>query len=280
VAGAYDAIETADALAGRLSSDLGTWSADKHLRVVYRPASTDETAGVGPGTRPRDAATGAAPVVVIETAPRRGGGGPPNYGFQKAEILDGNIGLLEIRAFRPEPQARAVADAAISFLAGARALIVDLRRNTGGSPEMVRYVASYMFDPKPVLLNRFFDRPSNTTTEQWTLDSLPGPRLPRTPLYIVTSARTFSAGEAFAYSLKHLGRAVVVGETTAGGAHPTADITIGANLVAIVPVARSEHPSTGTDWEGEGVHPDIRTTAAEALDAARAAALERIGASF
>jgi C-terminal processing protease CtpA/Prc len=142
---------------------------------------------------------------------------------------------------------------------------------------MVCYLASYFFDERPVILNRFFDRPSNRTTDQTTLASVPGRRMPGVPLYILTSRRTFSAAEGFAYSLQALKRATVVGETTGGGAHPSVDMPIGSGLVAFVPVARSMNPVTGTDWEGTGVAPDLAVDADHALETAIRDAQRRIG---
>lgn len=40
-----------------------------------------------------------------------------------------------------------------------------------------------------------------------------------TPLYILTSYKTFSAGEMLTYFLKNHHRATIVGEQTRGGAH-------------------------------------------------------------
>jgi hypothetical protein len=269
-AGAYDGIDTPDALAARLTADLREWSRDKHLRV----ATADGGPAVVRGGPPPPGGRG-EPNVAIDTGPRRGGG-PPNYGFLRVEVLDGDIGYLDLRGFRPEAAARDTASAAMAFLANSRAIVIDLRRNGGGSPDMVRYLASYFFSEAPVLLDRFYDRPSNTTTEQTTLANLPGPRMPAMPLYVLTSRRTFSAGEAFAYALQALKRATVVGEVT-GGAHPSNDMPIGAGLVALVPVARSINPVTGTDWEGTGVQPDLPVDADQALDTAIKDALKRIG---
>ena len=277
--GAYDAADTPDALAGRLTADLRDWSHDKHLRVTTNTAGGGPR-GDGPGPIARGGPTGRGtgePIIVIDNGPARANPAAGNFGFQRVAILDGNIGYVELRGFRPEPAARDTASAAMAFLANSRAVIIDLRRNSGGSPEMVRYLASYFFGEKPVLLNRFFDRPSNTTTEQTTFASVPGKRMPAVPLYILTSRRTFSAGEGFAYSLKALTRATVVGEVTGGGAHPSVDMPIGSGLVAFVPVARSINPITGTDWEGVGVEPDIAVDAGQALDAAIKDALKRIG---
>ncbi len=271
-AGAYDASATADALARQLTSDLQSWSRDRHLRVVTSDATRSGQV-IARGSPPPGRG-GGEPIVVIETGPGRGG--PPNFGFARVEILDGNIGYLDLRGFRPEPAARDTASAAMAFVAHSRAVIIDLRRNGGGSPDMVRYLASYFFDDTPVLLNRFFDRPSNTATEQTTID-VPGTRMPHVPLYILTSGRTFSAAEAFSYSLQALKRATVVGEVTGGGAHPTVDMPVTPDLVAVVPVARSINPVTGTDWEGVGVQPDIRVPAGDALDRALDEARKRIG---
>lgn len=272
-AGTYDGIETPDALAERLTADLRDWSHDQHLRV----STADRGPAVVRGGPPPAGGRGTGePTVIIDTGPRRGGG-PPNFGFVRLEILDGNIGYLDLRGFRPEAAARDTASAAMALLANSRAIVIDLRRNGGGSPDMVRYLASYFFGEAPVLLDRFYDCPSNTMTEQRTLASLPGKRMPAVPLYILTSRRTFSAGEAFAYALQALERATVVGEVTGGGAHPSNDMPIGAGLVAVVPVARSINPVTGTDWEGAGVQPDLRVDADQALDTAIKDALKRIG---
>jgi hypothetical protein len=282
--GAYEGADTPDALADRLTADLREWSHDKHLRVATTTAGSGAQRrgrqGNGPGSIVRGGSPGRGtgePIVVIDTAPSRDNPAADNFGFQRVEILDGNIGYAELRGFRPEPAARDTASAAMAFLANSRAIIIDLRRNTGGSPEMVRYLASYFFDERPVVLNRFFDRPSNTTTDQTTLVSVPGRRMPAVPLYILTSRRTFSAGEGFTYSLKALKRATVVGEVTGGGAHPSADMPIGSGLVAFVPVARSINPVTGTDWEGTGGEPDITADADQALETAIRDALRRIG---
>ncbi len=96
------------------------------------------------------------------------------------------------------------------------------------------------------------------------------------PVYILTSAQTFSAAEAFAYCLQSRKRATVIGEVTGGGAHR---VTVrqwpkwGVGLS--LPNTRPINPITKTDWEGTGVKPDIETEAAEAL---RIAHLEAVKA--
>ena len=82
---------------------------------------------------------------------------------------------------------------------------------------------------------------------------------------MLTSHRTFSAGEEFAYNLKALGRATIVGEITGGGAHPTDFVRASEHWGVMLPTARSINPITKTNWEGVGVVPDVAVPAAEAL---------------
>ncbi|MFD5672330.1 S41 family peptidase [Streptomyces sp. NPDC127040] len=90
---------------------------------------------------------------------------------------------------------------------------------------------------------------------------------------MLTSSTTFSGGEDVAYTLQAHGRAVVIGETTRGGAHPTVRHAITAHVQVTVPVARAVNTVTGTNWEGVGVLPDVPVPADRALDTALAAAL-------
>ena len=77
-----------------------------------------------------------------------------------------------------------------------------------------------LFGPQPVHLNDIYNRPSNSTRQFWTLPYVPGRRLAGKDVYVLTSSFTFSGGEEFAYNLKQLKRATLVGEVTGGGANP------------------------------------------------------------
>jgi retinol-binding protein 3 len=85
---------------------------------------------------------------------------------------------------------------------------------------------------------------------------------------VLTSARTVSVAEAFAYDLQALGRALIVGETTAGGAHPGELVRLDDELVAFIPTGRAINPVTCTNTEETGVTPDINVDAGQALDTA------------
>jgi len=166
--------------------------------------------------------------------------------------------------------------AAMELVAGTYALIIDMRHNGGGSPEGVAFWCSYLFEERPTHLNDIFHADTGETTQFWALPYVPGTRYPDRPVFVLTSGRTFSGGEDFAYTLQALGRATVVGETTGGGAHPTRGFPISAAVHIGIPFARSVNPVTGTNWQGTGVVPDVAVPAAQAYDVAYGQALRHV----
>jgi len=140
----------------------------------------------------------------------------------------------------------------MELVAGTYALIIDLRRNGGGSLEGVIFWCSYLVDERPTHLNDIFRADTGETHQFWALPYVPGPRYLDRPVYVLTSQRTFSGGEDFAYTLQALARAQVIGETTGGGAHPTRPFPISAAVHMAVPFARSINPVTGTNWQSIG----------------------------
>jgi retinol-binding protein 3 len=260
--GEYDAITSASELAHKLTDDLRAVSGDKHLRILYFEDGVPQQADGAP--------TPAA------LAQRRESLRRINLGFEKVERLQGNVGYIDLRFFIEPSIAADTATAAMTFVANADALIVDLRRNGGGSPAMIAYTLSYLFDGA-THLNDIYDRVADSTSQFWTSPNVPGLRFGESkPVFVLTSGDTFSGGEEFAYNLKHLERATLIGETTGGGAHPVRTMSASERFAIGVPSARAINPVTGTNWEGTGVTPHIRTPAEDALGTAHRLALESI----
>ncbi|GGZ52724.1 hypothetical protein GCM10010387_53570 [Streptomyces inusitatus] len=134
----------------------------------------------------------------------------------------------------------------------------------------------YFFRDDQVHLKDIYDRRTDTTRQFWTAGHLPAPRYADRPVYVLTSGTTFSASEGIAYTLQAHGRAVVVGETTRGGAHPTERHAITEHILVTVPTARTVNPLTGANWEGVGVVPDVPVPAERALAEAIGAAARRV----
>jgi C-terminal processing protease CtpA/Prc len=95
-------------------------------------------------------------------------------------------------------------------------------------------------------------------------------------VYVLTSRATFSAAEGFAYGLQALGRAVIVGDTTGGGAHAGGLHRVTDHFGVWVPGARAVNPITQRNWEGIGVRPDVAAPEGEALGVAHALALRQL----
>ena len=255
-AGEYDG-KAPKEFADAIGRTLRNASHDKHFAVFYEPATT-----VSPG----------AATLSEEQRERL------NFGFGKLERLRGNVGYLELVNFSNlRQQSAETASALLSTLANFDAIILDLRRNSGGNTPMVAFIATYFFDTTRVHLTDIYWRDTNETNQFWTTTFVPGRRSARQPLYILTSASTFSGAEDFCYSLQNLKRAIVVGETTSGGAHSSrGPQRLTPSFTAIIPVGRSVSPITKTNWEGTGVTPDIKTSADASLGVAHLLAVRSL----
>lgn len=261
--GAYETITDPTQFAGQLTRDLHAVDDDGHLRVEVGPphAFLEVDQIDSEETRQR-----------VYALFRR-----DNFGFRKVEILDDNIGYLELRQFAPPEVGGDTAVAAMALLANCDALIIDLRANGGGTGAMVRLLASYFFD-RPTHLISTETRGEPLVTQSWTQSYVPGKRLSATPLFILTSRRTGSAAEEFTYDLKHHGRATVIGERTCGSGHSAFLARVADTFNVVIPQGRPIHPVTGTGWERVGVQPDIDVAASQALTRARVEAMKVIRA--
>ncbi|MBU0913229.1 MAG: S41 family peptidase [Gammaproteobacteria bacterium] len=197
---------------------------------------------------------------LIETEERKNN----NFAFEQARILPGNIGYLKLHKFWQAEEAHKVGHAALVFLSHSDHIVIDLRDSGGGSPQLVQYLVSH-FVPEGIVLWEVFDR-NGKSTEQVRSLTVPDSELLKTkPLYILQSEELVSAGEFFSYTLQQLGRAVVIGETSAGLAHYTGAAQVNDWLFVRIPMFRPVNPVTGTNFEGVGVEPNIRVSAEMAL---------------
>ncbi|MFD7031521.1 S41 family peptidase [Streptomyces sp. NPDC059917] len=256
--GAYD-VDDAEELARLVTEDLQSLNGDRHLRLKHHaePVSPKE---------------GEATLAAIRGDFDTSLGGAP-----RVQLLDGGVVVVELAPMLfPLDWAAEPLGAALTLASRARALIIDLRTNRGGDPDTVAFVCSHLLDER-THLNTMHWRGGERREQSWSQPHVPGPRFGGSkPLYVLTSESSFSAAEELAYDLQQLGRAVIVGERTRGGAHPCRGWTVHPHLEATIPFGRAVNPVSGTNWEGTGVRPDVPCTAAEALDRAHELALARL----
>ena len=259
----YSNVTDGKQFADLLTAHLGAVCKDAHLRVRYSPTPL-------PPRVKRDRPTEEEARQEREMIRRT------NAGFEKVERLAGNVGYLEFRGFMDPKAAARPVQAAMDFLADTDALIIDLRRNGGGSPDTVRLFCSYLFGSKPVHLNDLYFRSGNRTMQFWTLGRLPGKRYLDRDVFVLTSKRTGSGAEECAYNLQNLKRATIVGDTTWGGANPGDVYRLNERFEAFIPEGRAINPYTKTNWEGTGVQPDVRVASEQALKTAHAMAIKAL----
>lgn len=255
----YRALSDSNALAARLTEDLRAVGHDHHLEVSFGEelgVRKEPTQAERQHARAFDLANG--------------------HGIRSGRRLPGNIGYVDLAYFSPDADAGTGLAAAMQLVSGADALIVDLRRNGGGSGETATALLSYFFE-EPIQLSSIVERKNGQPLERqkWTMPYVAGPRYVGKPVFVLTSRRTHSAAELCAYDLKNTHRATIVGERTAGDANSsTGEIALGHGFLAFIPNGQTRSPITHSNWQGTGVEPDVATTVSDALVAAYKLALE------
>ena len=267
--GAYDDLSDPALFARTLTDDLYQVSQDRHFYVAFDPQGADLV-------RAQESESEQDQQRAFEI--QRENDRLNNFGIRKVENLAGNVGYVDIRFLCNAEYGGQTAAAAMNFLAGADAVIIDLRDTPGGYPNMVQLLCSYFVKGTRegrTHLNTFERRYDDSIEQFWTWAYVPGPRMYDVDLYVLTSRRTGSGAEELAYNLRNLERATLVGESTGGAAHPVHAVVVENDFVMNLPDGRPINPISGTNWEGVGVEPHIAVPAEKALETAYVMALEK-----
>jgi Peptidase family S41/N-terminal domain of Peptidase_S41 in eukaryotic IRBP len=253
-------------LAERVNADLDSAGHDRHLNFRYDPQAA---AGLAART-----ARGEPDESAYERQARAA-----NHGISELRVLPGNVRYLAYDGFMwIGPESAAALETAMRFLAGGDAVIIDIRRNGGGSPDAVQYLVSHFLPAgRPLVTFHMNGRASPDSLS--TLAELPAGRMVGKPLYVLTSGGTASAAEEFTGHVGGYRIGELVGETTAGAGFRNELVPISGGFVLSVSVGRAVLASTGRDWEAVGLAPTMPTEVAGALDVAHALALRRLAAA-
>lgn len=250
-------LETTEELANALTELLQKATDDGHFRVMPRVFTPEELAAA-PEDRWKHMMPGAS----------------SNFGFRSVEVADGTA-VITLNSLEYIEWSLPTAVAAMEFVRHAEQVVFDVRGCRGGDPELIGLFAGYFLGPSPVKLGSVQWR-DGTPETLWSDPERASFQFdPEVDLVVVVGPETASGGEALADHLQAPGRALVVGQQTAGGAHRIKEFQLSANLVARIPSGYTVNAFTGTNWQGTGVTPDILVSSdTEVLDAAINAAAQ------
>ena len=241
--GAYQNAFTQQKLIEELQSDLREISSDGHISLHLANHSKDRRSQVLPRTELQKQV---------------------HADFISSGKATNKIGYLRFDKFSGDPQTKKLITEAMISLAASNSLIIDMRENIGGDPNLVAFLSSYFVEDNTPLWS-LIDRDGN---EVLKVKSKVNNNKFNGKLYLLTSNKTYSAAEAFVYTLKHLGRAYIIGEPTGGGAHLVEMQRVTDDIDIRIPVLRAYNSVTESNWERNGVIPMIAVEASKAKSAA------------
>jgi carboxyl-terminal processing protease len=180
-------------------------------------------------------------------------------------LLEGNIAYVALNSFG-DRNIIAQFDSLFPFIEQSKALILDLRENSGGNSDNAYRILGYLVD-KPFKIvqgkSRNYNSFARTMGNRQTWSENPSVELPPNgsklyskPLAILISSRTASAAEDFCVALSRLKRGTLIGESTAGSTGQPLFYGLPGGGTGVVCTIRTFSPD-GKEFVGTGIDPDI-----------------------
>lgn len=203
---------------------------------------------------------------------------PPETPFPFHVAPEG-VAYLRLDHFESDEGVKAFMQA-LPRIREAKALVLDLRTNGGGSTEFGLQILSYLVD-KPIELTaarvRFEEQSFRAASgdqvawtplpaEQWPVNTPPGERFTG-PVALLVGPKTFSAAEDFAAIFDQARRGILVGEATGGSTGQPLMLDLPGGGKARICVKRDSY-ADGRDFVGKGVMPafTVKNTVAAVRD--------------
>jgi len=174
---------------------------------------------------------------------------PPQFVEFEARRLRGGVGYIRFNVFAA-PVLEKFCEA-LRTMADAPGLVLDLRGNRGGVLALL-YGMGGLLSERPLNLGEMRTREGG-----WLFNTVPQRRPYSGQLVVLVDGETQSAGEMLAVGLSETGRALLIGERTAGATLPSAvkELPTGA----LLQYAFADYLTPyGKAVEGKGVEPTVR----------------------
>jgi carboxyl-terminal processing protease len=187
---------------------------------------------------------------------------PPDF---ELRFLEGGVAHVILNSFNT-PKVADEFEKRLPELLGAKALILDVRDNSGGNSSVGWKILSHLLD-RPTAVTRWRTRQYRPTYRAWgfptesfggevSLSPTAEDTRFRGPVAVLTSVRTFSAAEDFTAAFRAMKRGLIVGETTGGSTGQPLLVRLpGGGSVRIC--TKRDTLADGTEWVGKGLAPDI-----------------------
>lgn len=181
-------------------------------------------------------------------------------------ILPGEIALLTLNDFQNKDYKK-LFDSLYQHLLPAKAVIIDVRRHTGGDGAQGNYILSHFID-KDITGAKSKTKQYIAAWEAWNkqekwkelepsiLKPIEGKQRFLKPIVILTGAQTYSAAEDFCVAFDISRRGIKIGQSTAGSTGQPLRIDLPGNGIFMVCTKRDSYPD-GKEFIGIGIQPEI-----------------------
>jgi C-terminal processing protease CtpA/Prc len=190
--------------------------------------------------------------------------------------LPNKVAYIALDHFESDQGVKAF-EAALPHILNARALVIDVRSNGGGSTQFGLQLLSYL-SRRPIAgllsfqrVETSLDRTQGKALVRWAPVAESGrpfeqtrERIFEAPVAVLIGAQTFSAAEDFVVAFESMKRGITVGEPTGGSTGQPLTFALPGGGFARVCVKRDVSPD-GREFVGRGIEPtfEVKPTVAD-----------------
>lgn len=196
--------------------------------------------------------------------------------IESTKILEANIGYLKLSYFpNPNDEVYNKIAEALSLLAATDGIIIDLRNNGGGHPDIASNILGHFLEGS-VLYEQFHVPFENKTYKYFSHKKVKGTKLIDKPLRIIVNKKTSSSAELLAFAIQNLKIGKLYGSTTRGLVNLAEYYPINDTIYLLASKGKQQNPFSDEGIEQNGVVPDFPTDEYKSLSEAHLSLIEQV----